>query len=264
MSIITLTSDWGLNDHYVGAVKGNILKHMPDACIVDITHSVTPFDLSQAAFVIRNVYRDFPKGTVHIIGINTEESKKISHLVVKAEDQYFISADTGIFSLIFDKKPDLVIELRVFADTGFYTFSARDVFAKVAVHLASGKPAEELGFEIKDFSQELLPFKPVVLENSIIKGHIIYIDAYENLITNIGADLFRTVGQNSPFTIYLRNPSYTLTTIHETYDDVKKEGEMVALFNSGGYLEIALNKGNAAGLLGMEINDPVRIEFDKK
>lgn len=264
MPIITLTSDWGLKDHYVGAVKGNILKRMPEATIVDISHSITPFDLTHAAFVIKNVYHDFPDGTIHIIDINSEASQKTPHTVVYAEKQYFVSADNGIFSLIFDKQPDKIVEIDIIADSGYFTFSARDVFAKAAVMLAQGKKIEELGPERTSFNRDLISFQPVVDEqNNVIRGQIVYIDAYENLITNISADIFREVGKNRKFSIFFRNPRYTLHSIKETYDD-EREGEMLAIFGSGGYLEIALNRGNAAGLLGMELSDSVRVEFSEK
>ena len=106
MAIITLTSDWGLKDHYAGAVKGAILSKMPGARIVDISHQIPSFEIEQAAFVLKNAYSNFPKGSVHILGINTEESDKYAHTVVEVDGHFFIGTDNGIFSLLFDKKPD--------------------------------------------------------------------------------------------------------------------------------------------------------------
>jgi S-adenosylmethionine hydrolase len=256
MPILTLTSDWGLKDHYAGAVKGAILSKMPEATIVDISHDIPSFEIEQAAFVIRNSYKNFPKDTVHIIGINTEESDKFSHLVVKVEDQYFIGTDNGIFSLIFDKKPDKIIELQIPQDSSFFTFSSRDRFVSAAVHLAQGKKMEELG-EKRDSIVEKILLNPVV-EKNVIKGHVVYIDSYENIITNIRESLFSEVGKGAKFNIFFR--SYEITKISTSYTDVPI-GEILALFDSNGYLEIAMNQGNAAGLLGLNFKDMIRIEF---
>ncbi len=256
MPIITLTSDWGYKDHYIGAVKGAILHRMPDATIVDISHSIPPFNVEHAAFVLKNCYHNYPEGTVHIIGVNTEESDKNPHTIIKIDGQFFISADTGIFSMIFNKKPDKIIELTIVQDSGFFTFSTRDRFAKAAVHIAQGKNIDELG-DTKDSINEKILFEPVVTE-SLIKGHVIFIDSYENIITNIKEPLFKEVGKGQKFTIGFR--TYEIHKISRSYSDVPV-GEIVALFNSGGYLEIAMNQGNAAGLLGMDSKDLVRIEF---
>lgn len=256
MAIITLTSDWGLKDHYVGAVKGAILQRMPEINIVDISHRIPSFEIEQAAFVLRNCFRLYPKGTVHIIGVNTEESDAYSHTVVEVEGQYFIGTDSGIFSMIFDKKPDKIIELTIPQDSGFFTFSSRDRFAKAAVHLAEGKPIEKLGDQ-KDNIVEKILFKPVV-DQGVIKGHVIYIDSYENIITNIHEDLFNEIKENKNFLISFR--SHSIKKISSSYQDVPP-GEILALFDSNGLMEIAMNQGNAAGLLGLNYKDLVRIEF---
>ena len=256
MAIITLTSDWGLKDHYSGAVKGAILKKMPEAVIVDISHSIPSFEIEQAAFVIRNVYKDFPDGTIHIIGINTEESEKNPHTVVEFNKQFFIGTDNGIFSLIFDEKPDKIVELSIPQDTDFFTFSSRDRFISAAVHLANGKNIEELG-SLKDKFIEKILLKAVV-DNNIIKGHVIYIDSYENLITNIKKPIFEEISNGRKFNILFR--THEINKISSSYTDVPP-GEILALFDSGGHLEIAMNQGNAAGLLGLDIKDMIRIEF---
>ena len=157
MPIITLTSDWGVKDHYIGAVKGAILSRIPDVTIVDISHSIPAFNIEHAAFVLKNCFRNYPEGTVHIIGVNTEESDKNPHVIVKADGHFFIGADTGIFSMILDKKPDMIIEMDIIQDSGFFTFSSRDRFAKAAAHLAMGKNIEELG-DIKDSVNEKILF----------------------------------------------------------------------------------------------------------
>jgi S-adenosylmethionine hydrolase len=259
MPVITITSDWGHRDPYLASVKGNLLAQLPDASIVDISHDITPFDLNQASFIIKNAFRSFPEGSVHLIGINTEASINTPHTVVFADGHYFIGADNGIFPLILDNPPEKIIELEIFQETDYFTFPARDVFIKAAVHLAEGGDIEKLGAE-KNKLNELISFMPVI-ESNVIRGKVIYIDAYENIITNITETLFRDTGKGNPFVITFRTPGYAIHNINKSYGDVP-EGEMLALFGSAGNLEIAMNRGNASSLLGMDIDDTVRIEFN--
>lgn len=257
MPIITLTTDWGLRDHYVGAVKGKILSLAPEAQIVDISHELTPFNIEQAAFVLKNCYQSFPEGTIHIIGLNTEESDKFAHTVVKINKHYFIGTDNGIFSMIFSEKPEVIIELDIAQDTDYFTFSTRDRFLKAAIHIMNGKPLEELGNAKKKLNERIL-FKPVVDKN-FIKGMVTYIDNYENLITNITEDLVKEIGKGRTFNVQLRGEN--IRKINKSYIDVPV-GEIVVIFGSNGHLEIAINQGNASSLLGIGISDPIMIEFN--
>ena len=258
MAIITLTSDWGLKDHYLSAVKGAIYNLMPDALVVDVTHQIPSFDLNQAAFIIRNFYRNFPPGTIHILGINTEASIDTPHTVVLHEGHYFIGADNGIFSLIFDEVPGTVIELDIIQDSDYFTFSTRDVFVKVACHIAQGKSLEELG-RPKQSILSRISFKPVI-DGNLIKGKVIYIDNYENVFTNITESLFRSMTKGKKFVIQFRSASYRINKISRSYND-EAEGEMLALFSSSGHLEIAINQGKASSLLGLKIDQPVLVEI---
>lgn len=256
MGIITLISDWGLKDYYSAAVKGMIFKLFPEANVIDITHEVPPYDEEQAAYILKNAFQSFPDGTVHIIGVNTEESANHPHSIAYYEKQYFIGTDNGIFSLIFDKEPERVIVLDILQDADHFTFSGRDRFVKAAVHLAKGGDIDKLGDEKKKLENKML-FKPVVDQN-VIRGVIVYIDRYENLITNIPGTLFKEKVKNRKFTISLRTGR--VGKIHTAYDDVRP-GEIVALFASDGMLEIAINKGYAASLLGIKRKFPVIIEI---
>jgi len=258
MPVITLISDWGPRDHYTGSVKGAILRHNPAIQIVDITHEIRPFSILQASFVLRNAYKDFPEGTVHIIGVNTDESEEQPHIAVFHKGHYFIGADNGIFSLAFDGFPEKAIEIGVVQDSDYFTFSTRDRFVKAACHIASGKPIEELGF-VRTQLNEKHHFKPVV-ENSLIKGKVIYVDGYENIFVNITREIFEKIRRRRDFEIQLRHAEYQIVKIHKSYSDVKV-GDYVALFGSTGFLEIAINQGNAASLLGIEVDDSIRIEF---
>jgi S-adenosylmethionine hydrolase len=258
MPIITLTSDWGLKDHYAASVKGAIYKLHPEAKIVDICHDVPSFDLNQAAFIIRNTYRNFPEGTIHIIGIRSEASIETPHTMVVHKGQYFIGADNGIFSLIFDETPEAIYELDVIQDSDYFTFSSRDVFVKVACHIADGKPIEELGHSRVDLRRKM-SFNPVI-DGELIKGKVIYVDNYENVFTNITEKFFREVVKGRKFAIMFRSASYRITQISKSYNDVV-EGEMLALFSSSGHLEIAMNQGKASSLLGLKIDQPILVEL---
>ena len=130
MPIITLTSDLGLKDYYVGSIKGAILSQFPEVRIVDITHTVPKYDIAQAAFIMKNVFKDFPKGTIHIIGVRPESSSSISQIALEKDGHYFIGADNGMFSLIFDSDPDKLVELNLNQDTDIITFPTKDVFVK--------------------------------------------------------------------------------------------------------------------------------------
>lgn len=259
MPVITLTSDWGKKDHYRGAVKGAILRQLPEAVIVDISHEIPPFDLNQAAFIIRNFYANFPEGSIHILGINTEASIENPHTMVFHKGHYFIASDNGIFSLIFDETPDKIIELDIFQDSDYFTFSSRDVFVKAACHIAAGKPMEELGLK-KDKVLIKMAFQPVISDDQI-KGKVIYVDRYGNAFANITENLFKSTINNRKFVITFRSPSYRITQISRSYQDVH-EGEMLALFSSSGYLEIALNRGDASSLLGLKLDTSVLIEVE--
>ena len=258
MSIITLTSDWGNKDYYKGAVKGTILSKLPGAKIIDISHEIPANDILQCSFILKNCYKSFPDGTVHIIGVRTEASIESPHTVVMIDNQFFIGADNGVFSLIFDSKPEKIIEINIHQESDYFTFSSRDVFVSCAVHLAQEKPIEELG-SLKENLYHRMNFNPVFRDSSI-NGGIIYIDNYENAITNISQEMYRKIGKGRPFKIFLPSPGYEITEIKTSYSDVL-DGEKLALFSSTGLLEIAINQGDAASLLGLKMYDSIRIEF---
>jgi len=257
MSIITLTSDWGTSDYYLAAVKGAILSQLPDANIIDISHHIQAFDVEGAAFTIRNCFKSFPPGTVHIIGLNSEESVENPHLIVKAVGQYFVGADNGIFSMILEpEQVEAIIEIDIPQDSDFFTFSSRDRFVKVAVQIIKGTPLESLGDAVENCNRRIL-FQPATTANSI-SGLVIYVDAYENLITNISEKLFRQMKNSRSFEIY--TSGYRLQKIHSGYMDVGT-ANLVAIFGSHGMLEIAINQGKASSLCGIGRNASVTITF---
>ena len=255
----------GLKDYYVASIKGAIHTQCPDATIVDISHNVPPFDIAQASFILRNTFGDFPAGTIHIISVNPEEDEQTEHLVVKHKGQYFIAADNGIFSLMFDGKPDEIFALNISQDSDQVTFPTKHLFVKAACHLARGGTPEVIGKK-RDHIKELTHFRAVV-EGNLIKGAVIFIDSYGNVVTNIDKATFGAAVKGRPFVIYLKSSRYEIRTIHNKYNDVP-EGEKVALFGAGNFLEIAINRGvegsggGANKLFGMKMYDTIRVEFN--
>ena len=264
--IITLTTDWGEKDYYAGAVKGRVYSLFPEAVVVDISHNIDPFDTAHAAYVLKNAFKLFPEGTVHIIGVDSEDyavqDSVQSHVVVSYKGHYFIGADNGIFSMIMEKKEiDQIIELTIPFETVDgkikFTFSCRDRFVKAAVHLSKGGDIGELGKPLEEL-EELFTFNPSYGKD-FIKGVVIHVDNLENAITNISEDLFEKLVADRKFNLSFKGN--TITKISKLYSDAR-EIEPLALFNGAGLLEIALNRSNASGLLGLRKNDTVMIEIE--
>ena len=260
MSIITLTTDWKQNDFYTGALKGTILTKCPDIQIVDISHQIQPFNTSQAAFVIKNSYYHFPKGTIHIIGVDAIPDKENNYVAIKLNGHFFIGCDNGIFSLIAKDKPENIIQLNK-KTNNYPTFPCISLFAETACELAKGKLITELGKKMDELITRI-PLRATI-DDKVITGSVIYIDSYKNAITNITNELFDRVGKKLPFEIYIQSRKYRITRINKTYSETSI-GELLALFNSSGLLEIAMNKANLTDLLNLSIGSTVRIDFLEK
>ncbi|NCA86828.1 MAG: hypothetical protein EOM83_14880 [Clostridia bacterium] len=258
MPIITLLSDWGYHDHYQAMAKSKIIGRMPGAVIVDIAHNIPPFNLNNASFVLRNSFAGFPPGTFHLIDIMADATIEMPHVVVLYDGHYFIGSDNGIFSLVFDHAPERIIEIDMIQDTDTYTFATFDVFIKVVQHIADGGALEEIGPDRPALITRIA--LRAVTSPDLIKGHVIYIDHYENVITNITRPLYLEVGRKRDFVLTFGAARYSVSTISQSYKDVAP-GEILAFFNTNGYLEIAVSMGNAAGLLGLRHDDSVRMEF---
>jgi S-adenosylmethionine hydrolase len=258
MAVITLTTDLGLKDYYVGSIKGAILKDIPNAHIIDISHDIPSFDISVASFCLKNVYKDFPEGSIHIIGVAPSADEYTLHLAIEKDGHFFIGADNGIFSLLFDTPADKIFSIKTGDRKVSKTFPTKDLFVWTAAHLAKGGRIEELGDPVEKV-RERINFR-AISEGNIIKGMVTYIDSYGNVITNISKKLFIEVAQKRTFAIIFRRADYTIEEICFNYNEVP-EGERLALFSSSGFLEIAINKGHASSLFGLKLNDTVRVEF---
>jgi S-adenosylmethionine hydrolase len=265
MAIVTLTTDMGLKDYYVAAVKGALLSGAPQVAIVDISHEILPFDIGHASFVLRNCYQEFPPGTIHIIGVNPEANEKSKHVVVQYQGHYFIGADNGIFSMLFDELPETIVEITFLGSDVGQSFPTRNVFVPTALAILNGESMADLGFPKETLLRKQL-FRPV-MDDFSLKGTVSYIDAYGNVLTNITQPLFDEVGKGRNFKIHLTRAGYTISKIHQRYGEVP-EGEKVAVFSSSGFLEIAINKGversggGANKLFGLKLNDTITIEFE--
>ncbi len=275
MVVITLTTDFGEKDHFVGAIKGAVYSELEDVRIVDISHNISPFNIIEASYVIQNTYRSFPKGSIHIIGIDAELNPENRHIAIKLDEHYFICADNGIMCLIMSELvPEKLVEINIH-DKIQSSFPVLDVFVKVAAHIARGGTLEVIGKPTDDIKR-LKGIKPVINnEQNQIIGSVLYIDNYGNVVTNIKRKLFEDVGKGRGYEINARG--YKFSRIYERYSDAIKfdvekskrdeDGKRLAIFNTAEYIELAIYKSNpltvggANTLFGLDFRDPVTINF---
>ena len=281
MSIITLTTDYGLKDHFVGALKGKILTENSEAKIVDISHNVEPFNTVQASYIIGAAYKSFPKGTVHLIGVDAEKNKENQHLAMQWNDHFFICADNGILSILTQKVvPQKIVAINIHDRLPEDTTDL-DVFVTVASHLSKGGLLNVIGKEITTI-KEVTEIQPsIAADKNSIKGYVIYIDHFGNVVTNISKKLFIEVGKGRPYEIQLlqnrlQKKSNPIKNIWAKYSDIGNagkypikdyEGDKLAIFNEAGFLEIAIFRsnpmsvGSASSLLGLNYRDTITIQF---
>lgn len=254
MALVTFLSDFGEKDFYVPAVKAKMLAINPQLSIIDISHSVEPYDLEHAAFLLRSTFREFPKGSVHLVGINTTGAMTHGYIGAKLEDHIFIGPNNGIFSLLADHDPGILVQ---FADIHLRdtTFPTRDILAPIAAKVASGAAIHDFGGPLSSF-RKLMPRHAKATKEQII-GHVIRIDQYGNLVTNIRRDVFEKLN-NGRFSIQFGRES--ISKIQTGYDQVEP-GDPFAFFNSLDLLEIGIHIGHAGSLLGLKRDSVVYINF---
>ncbi len=275
MSIITLTTDFGHKDYFVSVIKASIYKEIPNAVVIDISNSVSPFNHSEAAYIIKNAYNAFPKKTIHIVGVDSEFSPENKHLVMSFDGHYFIGANNGIFSLLLEgRKFDKLVEINIH-DVTLSSFPVLDIFVKVAGHLSRNGNMEIVGVETKKL-KEIVNVNPVLNEfRTQLIGSVIYIDNFGNVITNIKKEYFLEVQKSRNFIIYANIVKFQ--KIYNSYSEAidfsipknkrEEEGKKIAIWNSAGYLEIAIYKsnpskvGSANSLFGLEFRTTITVEF---
>lgn len=257
--LITLTTDFGTADHFVGVMKGVIAGIAPRASIIDITHEIAPYDVNQAAFVIGQAWRYFPKKTVHVVVVDPGVGTARRPILAAAAGQFFIAPDNGVLSMIFDSGPHTV---RVISNAKMMrrqvsrTFHGRDVFAPSAAHLARGIQPALFGKKITDYVRSST-LRPLRTAHDAFEGTILKVDRFGNLITNFHIDQFPEV-RTRPIEIRVG-----LERIHRlalTFAEAQM-GELFAIEGSSGFLEIASNQASAAALVGCGSGAPVTLRL---
>lgn len=274
MSIITLTTDYGLKDHFVGALKGKILSEYSEATIVDISHDIDPFNTTEASYIIGSSYFSFPKGTVHLIGVDIERNKENQHIAMQWNDHYFICADNGILSMLTQKiVPQKIVAINIH-DRFPVESTDLDIFIQVACHIAKGGLLNVIGKEIPAIKEVTELQAVVASDGNSIKGYVIYIDHFGNVVTNISKKHFLKIARGRPYEIVMKPksiktilPNYSAIASSDKYPIKTYEGEKLAIFNEAGFLEIAIFRsnpskvGSANSLLGLNYRDVITIKF---
>ncbi|MBF0225793.1 MAG: SAM-dependent chlorinase/fluorinase [Desulfobacterales bacterium] len=269
MNIITLLTDFGLNDAYVGIMKGVILSINPYVQIIDISHSVTPQDITQSAYLISSAYKYFPQNTIHIVVVDPGVGSQRQIIAAKINGHIFICSNNGILSLIMDKN-DVEIEEIICIDNDEYflkpvskTFHGRDIFAPIAAHLSKGIPLKKIGTAFnQDKVVKLNIAKPFISTKNELIGQVVHIDHFGNLITNIDSETLRKFNKiPSMFKILIN--SNEINGIFDTYTDVEI-GQPIALIGSSGFLEISVNSGKGSDYFNVKNGVNIKIQTKTK
>ncbi|MDR2848834.1 MAG: SAM-dependent chlorinase/fluorinase [Bacteroidales bacterium] len=244
MAVVTLTTGW-VDDYHVAVLKGVLVSALHDVQIVDLSHQtpVLHSGIDYAAYMIKHCYKYYPKGTVHLISVESEYRDETPFVAALYNEQYFIGTDNGIFSLIFDSPPENMVVIKKYTDEQTPNYPAISVFAPAAVHLASGGDILDLGtvYPAMNHKSQILP----ILTESSITGTIIHVNAFGNAVTNITREEFEKVGKGRPFEIMVQGMRHKITRINKYFHETTS-GEQLALFNFSGYVEVALNNGKIA------------------
>jgi len=254
MTIVTFTSDFGGQDYYVAVIKGTILTQQSQIQLVDITHNIKNYDIVQAAFIFKNAWQSFPEDTIHILSINDFDNAHQGFLAIKHAGHYFIGPDNGLFWLVFEKVPEEVYELSKIEKSNF---PLKDIYANAIAYIANQKSLQGIGNRLHNIVQRIA--LQAVIGKSHIRGSVIHIDNFENVIVNISKELFEKIGKNRSFSLYFKRHD-PITRLSQNYYDVPI-GEILCRFNSADCIEIAINMGKAASLLGLNVEDVVQIDF---
>tara|TARA_Y100000389_G_C17345596_1_gene455668 strand:+ start:130 stop:960 length:831 start_codon:yes stop_codon:yes gene_type:complete len=275
MSLVSLTTDFGLKDYFVAAIKAELYQEIEGVNVVDVSHQISPFNHTEAAYVLKNAYSAFPKGSIHIIGVDSEYTPENVHIVMLLEGHYFIGANNGIFSLIKEERiPEKIVEINIHKNI-VSSFPVLDIFVKVAGHIARKGSLDVIGKNINQI-KEVTDVKPVIntAEDQIL-GSVIYIDNFGNVVTNINKKVFLEYQKGRAYTILTK--SVKLHSIYNSYTEAinfsipkenrEEDGKKIALFNAAGQLELSIYKsnpqtvGSANSLFGLEFRDTITIKF---
>ena len=254
---VTLTTDWG-DDLYAGMACGALLRALPGASLVTLSHHIAPFQLVEAVYVLRAGYVHFPSGTVHILSVNGEQSARVPYVALRYDGHFFVGADNGFVGLLTDGAPEEMVRIEKYTDDGSTSFAALSVMIPAAARLAAGGRLSDLGTPCTS-SVHVRNVLPSMTSASMI-GRVIYIDSYRNVVTNITRHDLERAARGRAFEIWVGSAHYRITKLSVRYGDVP-EGELVALFNVAGFLEIAMNKGALADMLSLSLQSTVLVKF---
>lgn len=257
MNCITLLSDFGLQDASVAAAKGILLQHVPAATVIDISHLVEPFHTQQAAYLLLEAYKNFPQGTCHILLLDVFSEKMPRLLLCEKDGYFFLAPDNGVLSLAFGEGFDNVWCCFEMDDNALFKDWLHAIGRSVAALHAKGKNA----LDLKPCALKVAPqhWQPLV-DGDRVECHVIHIDRFENVVINLTKEIFETVGKGRPFSIqFMRDEEIKQLSTH--YYNVQ-EGEKLCRFNETGYLEIAINRGKAASLLGLQLHRDRRLMYN--
>lgn len=262
MGVVTLTTGW-TDDFYVAAVKGILLSSHPTLQIVDMTHSVPAFNsgISHAVYIVKQSYHYFPKGTVHIISIASELTESAPFAAAYHNGHYFVGTDNGVFGLLFETAPDTMVRIEKFDDATSPNYPAISVFAPSAIHLLSGGDINDLGSPYVEYQRKGAIL--ATMDESQITGTVIHINSFGNVVTNITRHDFEKTGKGRPFEILVQRSSNKITRINKYFHETSR-GELLAVFNVSGYLEIAQNKGNIAEIFQLSLHSNIIVKFFNK
>jgi S-adenosylmethionine hydrolase len=254
MSCITLTTDLGTKDPYLSSVRAALLHHAPGVDVIDVSHQITKYDIAEAAWTLGQVWRDFPQGSIHIIGVDNGSQ---TWLGMKYDYHYFLAPDNGILSLLSENRYEALVSIDLKSLTDTLTFALRDILIPAAAHLAKGGSLEILGKTMPSIVER----KALMINATpdYIEGYVVSIDSYGNAITNIDRNTFESLLKGREFKIRSRS-GHDITEISLNYQD-KIKGELLALFGADGWLEIAISEGHAGDLLGHYTGEKIFIEF---
>jgi S-adenosylmethionine hydrolase len=261
MPIVTLTTDFGTSDHFVGTMKGVILGIAPRATIVDITHAVTPYNVAEGAFTIAQAWKYFPKRTIHVVVIDPGVGSTRRPILAEAGGQFFIAPDNGVLSIICEwAKPRvrMISNARLMRKEVSRTFHGRDIFAPAAAHLAAGVPPARFGKKIDDYVRGSFA-TPQKAAPGCWRGVILKADHFGNLITNFHIDDFPGVKTNA---FEVRAGSERIHRLALTYAETEI-GDVFAIVGSSGFIEIAANQASAAKVLGCGAGAAVELEISR-
>ncbi len=264
MAVVTITSDYGLRDPYAAAFKGLLLSEAMDLQVIDLSHSIQPFQFTEAAYVLRHGYRYFPQGSIHILLVDADRDQSQPPIAMLLDGHYFLSTDNGILPMI---RPDLQADKVVSIDFTYHLGLTDnwEIFAKTAAFLAKQGALHVVGADHHSLKILKRPKLVEMEDGNGILGHVVYIDNFGNLVTNISAQIFKAIGKNRAFVLELPRAK-NLDRVVNHYADITGEGHLGALFNQAGFLEIFVAKSGgtingASKLLGIRVDEPIKIIF---